>query len=332
VTAREPAIGRIAFGGGTIAGAARGVSEDDAREIIGAAFDAGVRTFDTASMYAAGKSEQLIGDVIAPMRDQIRLVTKGGVTYPDLTDLRVHERDSSYDGLRRSLDGSLGRLRTDHVDAFLIHQQDPSTEPEQAMENLQRLVDEGLTRAAGFSNFGSDACQRALATGIPTYVEYSLSLLDRRYVNDLTAARDSGCRRLTYGTFLHGLLSEELTETTEFREGDWRQRARTTRTAVNSGSIFYEGDAYAENVHVAGELRAVAQRTGLSLAAFVLALTQRDPVTDLVIMGCRSVAELHDDLSGLAADIDDETLAAVDAVLASAHRPDTNRLGAPVSG
>jgi aryl-alcohol dehydrogenase-like predicted oxidoreductase len=322
-----PAADRIAFGGATVVGESRHVAEDDAREIVLAALRAGVRFFDTASMYAGGKSEALLGEVLEPSRSTITLLTKGGVSYPDLHDLRVSTRDSSYDALRRSLEGSLSRLRTDSVDIFLIHQQDPSIEPEAAMANLRRLVDDGLTREVGFSNFGADAARRAFATGIPTYVEYSCSLLDRRYLGELAAAAEAGCRRLGYGTFVHGLLSEDLSGDTQFEPNDWRHRARTAGNAVNSGSVFFTGAAYARNVEIAHGLREIAVGLGVRLAVLVLALTLREQRTDLTIVGCRSVEELHEDLSALRLQLDDATLGAVHELLSSADRPTVNALG-----
>ncbi len=326
VNATNSSIDQIAFGGGTIAGPGRGVSEDTAKDVISAAYDHGVRFFDTASMYAGGKSEELLGEVLSPMRSSITLLTKGGVSYPDLTNLLVSTRDSSYDALRRSLEGSLGRLRTDAVDVFLLHQFDHSRTPEEAMENLQHLVDDGLTRHVGFCNFGANAFRRAMATGIPTFVEYSFSLLDRRYANELQQAADAGCRRLSYGTFVHGLLAEQMTADTEFPSTDWRNRSRTLGNAVNSGNVFYAGDAFAENVRVADELREIASRLGVSLAVFVLALIRTDPLSDLTLIGCRTVAELEENLSALRLDLDEQTRAQAGQILDSVKRPTQNTL------
>jgi aryl-alcohol dehydrogenase-like predicted oxidoreductase len=285
-----------------------------------------VRFFDTAAMYAGGRSEALLGRVLEPVRSNLTLLTKGGVSYADLSDLRTGRRDSSYEALRASLEGSLTRLRTDVVDVYLIHQCDHTRTPEEAMENLRRLVEEGMTRAVGFSNFGPEQCQRALATGIPSYVEYSFSLLDRRYVHELDAAGAAGCRRLSYGTFVHGMLAEDLSLATVFNEEDWRHRARTSTTAVNSGAIFFTGDAYARNIEVAGQLRAIAAGMGVSLASLVVALTRREPHTDLMLFGCRSVAELEENLAAMALELPDDVVEAAGAVLTAADRPTENKL------
>jgi aryl-alcohol dehydrogenase-like predicted oxidoreductase len=323
-------VDRVGFGGGTMIAQGFGaVNEDDARAAIDAAYDAGVRFWDTAAFYGSGRSEELVGEMLEGRRDLVRICTKGGVAYDDLTDLRTLRCDSSYDALRASLATSLKRLRTDHVDVFLLHQFDPALTPEQQMENLLRLQQEGLVDEIGFCNFGAEACRRALATGIPTVVEYSCSLLDRRYLHELDDAGARGCMRITYGSFVHGLLSERFQPDHEFDAEDWRGRSRREGSSGTSGNVFFAGDAFERYVGVADKLAAIAERFGLSLAAFVLALTVRDPHSDIALFGCRNPREVKDGLSGLDMVFDQDVLDEVDQILASVERPTENRLGLP---
>lgn len=324
----NPLIGRVGFGSGTMIAQGYGqVDEDAARGAVEAAYRAGVRFYDTAHFYGSGRSEAIVGEILEGRRDEVRLCTKGGVRYTDPTNLLTLVCDSSYDGLRRFMDESLTRLRTDHVDVYLLHQFDPALTPEEQMENLQRLKDEGLARDVGFCNFGAEASRRALATGIPTAIEYSFSLLDHRYLNELGDAGARGALRVTYGSFVHGLLSEDFAEDHEFEADDWRGRSRREGRSGTSGNVFFAGDAFAANVAIARRLRAIASSLGLSLAAFVLALTVRQPHSDVALFGCRNPDEVEDGLRGLTVDLDDETLARVDEILATADRPTENRLG-----
>ncbi|MEV0589932.1 aldo/keto reductase [Nonomuraea cavernae] len=331
----NPLIDRVGFGSGTMIAQGYGaVDEDAARGAVDAAYEAGVRFFDTAHFYGSGRSEALVGEMLDGRRDQVRLCTKGGVRYTDPTDLLTLVRDSSYDALREFMEQSLTRLRTDHVDVYLLHQFDPSLTPEQQMENLGRLKDEGLARDVGFCNFGAEASRRALATGIPTAVEYSFSLLDHRYLNELADAGRRGGLRVTYGSYVHGLLSENFAEDHEFEPDDWRGRSRLEGRSGTSGNVFFAGEAFAANVAIARRLRALADSVGLSLAAFVLAVTVRQPHSDIALFGCRNAGEVRDGLRGLSTTIDDDLLARVAEILATAERPAENRLGLPdhVSG
>jgi aryl-alcohol dehydrogenase-like predicted oxidoreductase len=286
-----------------------------------------VRFYDTAHFYGSGRSESLVGEMLHGLRDQITLCTKGGVRYTDPSDMRTLVCDSSYDGLRRFMDESLSRLRTDHVDVYLLHQFDPALTPEEQMENLARLREEGLAKEVGYCNFGVDASRRALATGIPTVVEYSFSLLDHRYLAELADAGGRGGRRITYGSYVHGLLSEGFAEDHDFGPDDWRGRSRTLGQSGTSGNIFFAGDAFAANVRVARRLHALADGLGLSLAAFVLALTVREPHSDVALMGCRTADDVEDGLSGLATPLDDVVLGRVAEILADVDRPTVNQLG-----
>jgi aryl-alcohol dehydrogenase-like predicted oxidoreductase len=321
-------VDRVGFGGGTMIAQGYGaVDEDSARGAVSAAYEAGVRFFDTAHFYGSGRSEALVGEMLDGRRDQVRLCTKGGVRYTDPTDLLSLVCDSSYSALRAFMEQSLERLRTDYVDVYLLHQFDPSLTPEQQMENLQRLKDEGLVRDVGFCNFGAEASRRALATGIPSAVEYSFSLLDHRYLNELTDAGDRGGLRVTYGSYAHGLLSENFAEDHVFEPEDWRGRSRLEGRSGTSGNVFFAGEAFAANVSIARRLRELADSLGLSLAAFVLALTVRQPHSDIALVGCRNADEVRDGLSGLSVAIDDELLARVAEIMAAASRPTTNLLG-----
>jgi aryl-alcohol dehydrogenase-like predicted oxidoreductase len=321
----DPRADRIGIGCATLV--RTGVSTDVGAAVIDRALDAGVTSFDTAAFYGGGRAEALLGSCLEGRRERVRLITKGGVSYADISDLTSERRDCSYDALRRDLEGSLARLRTDHVDVYLLHQQDLALSAEAQMANLARLRDEGLARAVGFCNFGPDAFRAALATGIPKYVEYSYSLLDHRYAGELAAAGAHGLTRITFGTFAHGLLAEPLTPDTEF--SDWRGRSRRSGDAGTSGNPLFAGDAYRVFLAAADRLRAVASDAGVSLATLVLALTWSADISDVTLAGCRSVEELEESLAALDLVIDDVIATGTSEALAAARPLEGNRLGRP---
>ena len=313
-------IERLGLGCATFVSEGRGVPEDEAVAILESAYAVGIRFFDTAHMYGGGRSEELIGEVLADHRSTLMLCTKGGVDLRDLTDVATIEPDSSASALRRQLDQSLRRMRTDHVDLFLLHRPDPRRTPEEQMESLAIIRDEGLALQVGLSNFAPADCERALATGIPTVVEYSFSLVDDRNFETLDAAHRMGARRITFGTFAHGLLAEDLTEETVFGQADWRRRSRQTGDSNTSGNFLYAGAAYEANLRIAAALRELATERGLSLGAFTLAMTLDSGLTDTVLVGARSTSELADDLTALTLDVADEERGAVATMLAEHGR------------
>lgn len=132
-----------------------GVSEEEGRGLIEAAFDAGVTLFDTADIYGFdgdngfGDAESLLGEVFAGspgLRDRMVLATKGGITPPV-------PYDSSAAYLEKALDESLRRLRTDRVDLYQIHRPDILAHPQEVAATLEKMVSSGKVRAVGVSNY-----------------------------------------------------------------------------------------------------------------------------------------------------------------------------------
>ncbi len=132
-----------------------GVSVDDGRGLIDAAFDAGVTLFDTADIYGFdgengfGDAESLLGEVFAAapgLRDRMVLATKGGITPPV-------PYDSSAAYLEKALDDSLRRLKTDRVDLYQIHRPDILAHPQEVAATLEKMVTSGKVRAVGVSNY-----------------------------------------------------------------------------------------------------------------------------------------------------------------------------------
>ncbi|GAA1850536.1 aldo/keto reductase [Pseudonocardia ailaonensis] len=296
---------------------ARGVAVEEARQILRTALDEGIDFLDTANMYAGGDSERLIGEVVADRRSEYTLCTKVGVRLSDPTDTRTMTTDSTTDALLRQVEESLGRLRTDHVDYLLLHQFDPARSPQEQMESLAAVRERGLTRKVGFSNFPVDAAEAALSTGIAEAVEYSLNLIDDRNVPQLRAAGEHGCLRISFGTFAHGLLAEDLSATTEFGPLDWRRRSRESGDARTSGNVFYAGDAYAANLAVADALRGIGREHGFTLGELAVAALANLGLSDVVLLGCRSVAELRSNLDGGGKPLPEEAARAVREVLAA---------------
>jgi aryl-alcohol dehydrogenase-like predicted oxidoreductase len=221
-------VSEIGFGawgiGGRTAGETSYGATDDTRSLaaLDRAFECGITFYDTAPAYGDGHSEELIGAAFAGMRERVVIATKAG--------LESFERapDFSPNGLRRTLDRSLARLRTSYVDLFQLHNP-PSglfREAPEVYATLQALVEEGKTRSFGVS---VKAPEEALAMlehhPIPS-VQMNLNMLDVRAavsgLLEMAAARGVGIIARTPLCF--GFLSGAVTRDTVFPEGDHRRR------------------------------------------------------------------------------------------------------------
>jgi aryl-alcohol dehydrogenase-like predicted oxidoreductase len=127
---------------------------DATRTVVEAAIDVGITLFDTADMYGAepGASESLLGQALVGRRDRVVVATKFGMSMRGTT-LPEHEARGSRRYIRASIEASLRRLRTDHVDLYQMHEPDPRTPIEETLDALGELVRDGKVRYLGSSNF-----------------------------------------------------------------------------------------------------------------------------------------------------------------------------------
>jgi aryl-alcohol dehydrogenase-like predicted oxidoreductase len=155
LTVSVVALGGPTFGGGTPverAGHIWGpIDLDDAKPIVHAALDAGVTFFDLADAHAEGRSEEIVGKLVEPVRDDVVIATKWGSGVRDRTDVAWGSRRY----IRRAVEASLRRLRTDYIDLYVMHWRDPKTPIEETMATLSELVAEGKIRYAGSSHLAA---------------------------------------------------------------------------------------------------------------------------------------------------------------------------------
>ncbi|MEW1847766.1 aldo/keto reductase [Nonomuraea angiospora] len=186
------------------------------REVVDAAIEEGVTLFDTAEAYggAYGASEEILGEVLAGRRDQVVLATKFG---------RPGDQGAACGTLggrsyiRRAVEGSLRRLRTDYIDLYQYHFPDGVTPIEETLEALTELVREGKVRYLGSSNFAgwqiAEAAHVARARGCAPFVsaQNHWSLLDRGAEREVVpAARHYGVGVLPYFPLANGLLTGKV--------------------------------------------------------------------------------------------------------------------------
>src|SRR4051795_12245166 len=135
--------------GAMMFGAVGNPDHDECVRIIHAALDAGINIVDTADMYSAGESEEIVGKALRGRRDDVVLATK--VHFP-MGD-GPNRGGNSRRWIVREVEDSLRRLRTDWIDLYQVHRPDPTTDIEETLSALSRLVDQGKVRYIGSSTF-----------------------------------------------------------------------------------------------------------------------------------------------------------------------------------
>ena len=215
-------VSRIGFGTWGLGGDSYGrVSEKEALAALGCAYDQGINFYDTANIYGNGRSEKIVGKAFRAVRSKVLIATKGGFL-PG-----AKEQDFSARHIRASLEDSLGRLQTDYVDVYQLH--NPTLDAiknEELWETLEKLKNSGKIRAIGLS-------PRSPKDGVTTIQQFNVSCLqinfnviDQRALDcgllDLTCRRKIGVVARTPLCF--GFLTGKITENTIFDERDHRKQ------------------------------------------------------------------------------------------------------------
>jgi aryl-alcohol dehydrogenase-like predicted oxidoreductase len=308
------AVSALGFGSWPMSGGERyGAIEDtEAIRAIHRALDAGVNCVDTAPAYGFGHAEEVVGQALRGRRSQAILVTKCGLAWgPDAPAIRRDTRPAS---LRREVDQSLRRLRTDVIDVYLIHWPNAETPFEDAFGTMDDIVRAGKVRFVGVSNFTVDqmeGCRRVRPIDV---VQVGYHLFDRRMEREVFpyCARH-GIGVMGYGPLAHGLLTGAFTAATRFAEPDWRAKG------VAFGQPIFTPENLPRNVAVVDRLRReVAEPLGVSVGQLALAWVLRNPVVSTALVGARNPAEVDASLAGAGLSLSAADLARIEAIMGGA--------------
>jgi aryl-alcohol dehydrogenase-like predicted oxidoreductase len=282
--------------------------EREAIATIHRARELGIDFLDTAQLYGPLTNEELVGRAIEGHRDEYVIATKfarrmDSAVAGDMST--VGPPDGSAEHVRSSIDGSLTRLGTEHVDLYYQHRVDPNVPIEETVGAMAELVQQGKVRHIGLSEAAPETMRRANAvhpiTAIQT--EYSLWTRDPE-VEVLPTCRELGIGFVPYSPLGRGFLSGRFKSPDELDENDFRR----------SGPRF-TGDNLKANQRLAAKVREIAEQKGITPAQLALAwvLAQGD---DLVpIPGTKRRKYLEENAAAIEVELSDEDLARIEAEL-----------------
>jgi len=195
----------------------------DRQEMIGltrAAVERGVTFFDTAQVYGPFANEELVGEALEPVRDEVVIATKFGF------DFEAQDRgglDSRPETIKRSVDASLQRLRTDRIDLLYQHRVDPSVPIEEVAGTVKELINAGKVKHFGLSEAGMRTIRRAHAVQPVTALQSEYSLWWREPETEiLPTLEELGIGFVPFSPLGKGFLTGKIDETTSFDSGDFR--------------------------------------------------------------------------------------------------------------
>jgi aryl-alcohol dehydrogenase-like predicted oxidoreductase len=283
---------------------------DDSIRVIHAALDAGINFIDTADVYSAGESEEIVGKALKGRRDDVVLATKfHGAMGED-----PNRRGNSRRWIMTEVENSLRRLDTDWIDLYQVHRPEPGTDIDETLGALSDLIHQGKVRAIGSSTFPAE------------------EIVESHWVAERRGRERFRCEQPPYSIFARGIESSILPVcerygmgvivwsplaggwlSGKYRKGeDIPKTGRAARIPQRFDQSLPENQRKLDLVE---ELIALADDSGISLTHLAMAFSVAHPAVTSAIIGPRTMEQLEDLLAGASVGLDDDVLDRIDALV-----------------
>lgn len=277
----------VGYYGGTYA-------KKDMIALIRRAYDSGVTFFDTAEVYGPYTSEEWVGEALAPVRDKVVIATKFGFGVEEGRPTALNSRP---DHIRRAVEGSLRRLRTDHIDLLYQHRVDPKVPMEDVAGTVKDLIREGKVLHFGLSEASAASIRRAHAVQTVSAVQSEYSLLWREPETKIfPTLRELGIGLVPYCPLGRGFLTGAIDENSRFTTGRLSTLPQFTPEALK------------HNIPLPRLIRSWAERKQCTMSQFAIAWLLAQAPWIAPIPGTTNPAHLDDFLGGAAVSLTPEEL------------------------
>ena len=277
----------VGYYGGTYA-------KKDMIALIRRAYDSGVTFFDTAEVYGPYTSEEWVGEALAPVRDKVVIATKFGFGVEEGRPTALNSRP---DHIRRAVEGSLRRLRTDHIDLLYQHRVDPKVPMEDVAGTVKDLIREGKVLHFGLSEASAASIRRAHAVQTVSAVQSEYSLLWREPETKIfPTLRELGIGLVPYCPLGRGFLTGAIDENSRFTTGRLSTLPQFTPEALK------------HNMPLPHLIRSWAERKQCTMSQFAIAWLLAQAPWIAPIPGTTNPAHLDDFLGGAAVSLTPEEL------------------------
>ena len=304
---RGPEISVVGYGAWEAGGTSWGTAPPDEQVVdaIRKGVDAGMTWVDTAEIYGHGRSEELVGHALRGY-DDVMVFTK----------VAPAESGTGFDqaSVRRAAEASLRRLGRDVIDLYQLHWPAESVPVEETWGAMNALVEDGLVRWIGVSNFDRGLIERCLSVGHVDSLQQEHSMLHRDDEHDLFPwCASQGIGVLAYGPLAFGLLTGAITADTQFDDDDWR--------SGKLGTDGYYGELFAPgkiepNLEAVERLKKVAVRMEAAPAQLALAWIVSHDWATAAIAGSRSPKHTVENAAAGGLTLDPDALEEIEAILA----------------
>lgn len=279
--------------------------------LLADAVDMGYTFFDTAEIYGLPgqphHNEELLGEALRPYRDHIVLATKFGLAFdaPETAGPHALIPDARPEIIRRSVEGSLRRLRTDHIDLYYQHRIDPSVEPETVAEVMADLIHEGKILHWGISEATEGYLRRAHRVCPVTAIQNRFSMMARWHESLLPVCEELGIGFVAYSPLANGLLTNCYAADTKFDPA----------TDFRASMPQYRPESFEKNRTLFSLLEQLADEHHATASQVSLAwmMNKRPPIVP--IPGTRHLCRLKENIGAADIYLTDEEVKAIDTAL-----------------
>jgi aryl-alcohol dehydrogenase-like predicted oxidoreductase len=258
-------------------------------DLLREAVDLGMDFFDTAETYGPWTNEEMIGEAFAGIRDKVTLATKFGWDIDQITGEHRGGVNSKPAQIRRAVEGSLKRLRTDHIDLYYQHRVDPDVPMEDVAGTVKDLVAEGKVRFFGLSEAGAKSIRRAHAVHPVAALQSEYSLWTREpEVEILPTLEDLGIGLVPFSPLGKGFLTGTIDASTQFAGNDLRNRIPR-----------FADEAREANLALVALVRRIGERHGATPAQVALAWLLAQKPWIVPLFGTRTLARFEENIGAL---------------------------------
>lgn len=297
-------FGTATFGGNTDFFKAWGSTDvNEARRLVDVCLDNGLNFFDTANIYSDGASEEIFGNAIEGKRNKLLISTKA--TFP--TGQGANDSGSSRLHLIQACEDSLKRLKTDHIDLYIMHGMDSNTPVEETLRALDDLVTAGKIRYIGASNFSAWHLMKSLAAsereGWSRYVTHQIyySLVGREAELELLPlGDDQGVSTMVWSPLAGGALSGKI------------RRGKPAPKDSRLGQITFVPYEDESLFNVVDVLEAIAKERGKTIPQVALNWLLRKPTVANIVVGARNEEQLKQNFGAVGWKLSSEEVALLD--------------------
>jgi aryl-alcohol dehydrogenase-like predicted oxidoreductase len=277
----------------------------DSIALLRAAVELGVTFFDTAEVYGPFNNEELVGEALEPLRDQVVIATKFGMDINPDGSRGPKDLDSSPARIRMVAEASLKRLRVDVIDLFYQHRVDPKVPIEEVAGAVKDLIQEGKVKHFGMSEAGAKTIRRAHTVQPVTALQSEYSLWYRApEVEIIPTLEELGIGFVPFSPLGKGFLTGAISAKTEFDKTDFRNvvpRFSAENRQANQGLV----DA----------LSAIASQKGVTNAQIALAWLLKQKPWIVPIPGTTKLHRLEENIGAAAVELTSENLAEIEGAL-----------------